>query len=209
MTRFVSLAAVGLTVLLGACSAVPPAPAPPTVPAVDETALWQAHEASVQPLVDWVASGKAGYRLPDDAGSANLRWRQQGEHSELQLSGPLGAGAVTLDTVGPLLRLTRDGIERLYPADAAPWLGGETLLPIPVRALGYWLRGVPAPDLPLEQLDTRDGLARTLAQGGWLIDYQDYLQTDGYRLPRRLHIEAPQAGLSLRLILRDWALPDG
>jgi outer membrane lipoprotein LolB len=153
---------------------------------------------------NWEMRGKVAYRLPDDGGSASLHWQQDDGTSALRLSGPLGAGAVQIHTEGALLRVERDGIERLYPANAAPWLGGERLLPIPLPALRYWLRGLPAPDIPVDGLELTDGRAGSLDQAGWQLEFDDYRIEDGVALPHRIHIEVPEAELSLRLLLRQW-----
>lgn len=201
-------AALALALLLGACATAPPVTVPPQTPgpgaAEREAALWGARRAALQDLTRWQARGKVAYRLPDSAGSASLHWQQEDDGSALRLAGPFGAGAVQISMDGPLLKLRRDGIERRYPADAAPWLGGERLLPIPVDALQHWLRGLPDPQAPVDALDTEDGLARHLEQRGWRLDYGDYNATNGLQLPARITISVPGAELTLRLLLREW-----
>ncbi|MDP5054680.1 MAG: outer membrane lipoprotein LolB, partial [Congregibacter sp.] len=149
-----------------------------------------------------------------DAGSASLDWQQTGPQSELRLSGPLGVGSTEIRNEGALLGVRRDGIERLYPADAAPWLPGDTLLPVPVDSIGHWLRGVPDPALPVTLLNvdfgaeagTDTAVARRIEQNGWVIGYEDYQDVRGLPMPARLRLENPDANLNLRVILRAWEL---
>jgi len=173
---------------------------------VDAAQLWATQQQRLRELADWRLRGKVAYRLPDAAGSASLDWRQEQGSSELRLSGPLGAGAVRISTEGPLLKLSRDGIDRLYPADAAPWLGGDRLLPIPVEALQFWLRGLPAPDTPVHTLRSGEGHILELVQEGWHLSYGDFQRYDDLLLPGRINIAVPGAQLSLRVLLRDWEL---
>jgi outer membrane lipoprotein LolB len=203
--------AIGLLALiLSGCTTLPeespPAPdaAVDVAPTPSEAERWATHREAVLAMADWEARGKVAYRLPEDSGSANLTWQQQGEDSELRLSGPLGAGATTIRNDGPLIRVARDGIERLYPADAAPWLPGGDLLPIPVEAIRHWIRGVPDPGLPVDTLTLQNARAATLAQGGWLIWFDAYDESVQPPLPSRLRIEAPVAKLSLRALIREW-----
>lgn len=194
------------SVLLTACATQQPDVIPPTpdTPVLSEQELWDAHRATVAVAEDWQARGKVGYRLPDDAGSASLRWQQRGQQSNLRLAGPLGANAVTLRSDGALISLTRDGIERLYPADAAPWLGDGRLLPIPVVSIRHWLRGIPDPDKPVTTLVTAGGLAQHIEQEGWAIRYENYGSSRSGALPKRLVVEAPDASLTLTVIVRQW-----
>jgi outer membrane lipoprotein LolB len=162
----------------------------------------------VRELRHWQARGKVAYSLPQDGGSANLIWDQAGNQSELNLSGPLGAGSTRVRNDGPLISVRRDGIERRYPADAAPWLPSGTLMPIPLTAIHYWLRGIPDPERPVDELSTEGGLARTIRQEGWLVVVDEYHADAPAPLPKRLRIEAAEVGLSLRTYLRQWDLAE-
>ncbi len=174
-------------------------------PEPTEAERWERHERLVRHLPDWKARGKVAYRLPDDGGSANLIWEQSGAQSELNLSGPLGAGSTQVRNDGPLISVRRDGIERSYPADAAPWLPNGALMPIPIDSIHYWLRGIPDPNRPIGELSTQDGLARTIRQEGWLVAIDEYHEDGPAPLPRRLRIEADKVGLTLRTYLRQWS----
>ena len=181
-----------LALLLGACTSAPPqrptqAPAPPVTQAsLDE--LREARQSALRAISAWRVQGKVAYRLPDDGGSASLDWRQIDEHS--------------------LLRVSRDGIERLYPADGAPWLPGGALLPIPVTSIQYWLRGLPDPSLPVEALEYDGVTPCALQQHGWQVSYETFREVRGLDMPARLTLLAPAADLSLRIVLRNWDLQD-
>ena len=203
------LPALLAALILSACSTQAPAPdsnalPPPVAPQLSEQERWQARLSALGTLGDWRVRGKVAYRLPDDAGSASLDWQQSGAQSALRLSGPLGVGSTEIRNEGALLRVQRDGIERLYPADAAPWLPGGTLLPVPVASIQHWLRGAPDPALPVTAIERNNALATFLEQDGWEIRYSDYENYRGLAMPSRMTLKAPQAKLSLRVILRDW-----
>ncbi|WOJ95012.1 lipoprotein insertase outer membrane protein LolB [Congregibacter variabilis] len=200
---------VALVALISACSSAPPvpqrpAPLPPQAQQASEEERWAKRLNSLASLEDWRVRGKVAYRLPDDAGSASLDWQQADEQSELRLSGPLGVGSTEVHNEGALLRVKRDGIERLYPADAAPWLHGGTLLPVPVGSIQHWLRGVPDPAQPVTLLVTDNALASRIEQNGWVVEYSDYKDVRGLAMPARLLLTVPKIELSLKLILRAW-----
>jgi outer membrane lipoprotein LolB len=203
------LAGAALVLALGACSGqpqLPPPLPPPDAPQLDEQTRWEQRLERLAALQDWRIRGKVGYRLPEDAGSASLDWRQAGERSDLRLSGPLGTGSTQITNEGALLRVHRDGIARLYPADAAPWLPDGTLLPVPIDSIRHWLRGIPDPAQPLDALVTVNALAEGFQQVGWVVRIEDYRDEQGIALPSRLTLEAPAAELHLRLILREWEI---
>lgn len=198
-----------LALLLGACTSTAPprpvqTPPPPAQTSLDE--LRDARQQTLLAMNAWRVQGKVAYRLPDDGGSASLDWRQDDEYSRLRLSGPLGVASTRIVNEGALLRVSRDGIERLYPADGAPWLPGGALLPIPVTSIQYWLRGLADPSLPVEAIDYEGVAPRSLTQHGWQVLYETFREERGVTLPARLNLLAPAADLSLRIVLRNWDL---
>lgn len=209
--RLSRTALIGMLLILGACTTQPeqiPPPVPPAVPARSDAERWEQRRATLMALQQWRVRGKVGYRLPDDAGSASLDWRQSGEQSDLRLAGPLGTGTTQIRNEGALLRVQRDGIARLYPADAAPWLPGGTLLPVPIDSIRHWLKGLPDPAQPVDDLVFENALASTISQAGWTIRYEDYRDTQGLSLPARMTLEASDADLRLTVILREWEITD-
>ena len=188
--------------MLGACSSLPP-----ERPAASDDERWQARKQHLAGQRQWSARGKVAYRLPDAAGSTSLSWRQRDTQSRLRLAGPLGVGRTEIANEGAWLRVRRDGVERRYPADAAPWLPGGALLPIPVDSVRFWLRGVPDPALPVDNLTLEEGRALGFSQSGWSIRYDTYAVTQGLEMPTRLSLHAPAAQLTLQLILRQWTAP--
>ncbi|MEM1188786.1 MAG: lipoprotein insertase outer membrane protein LolB [Pseudomonadota bacterium] len=204
-------ALVAAALALSACTTTVPRDAPiqaetasDSSPGLSEQERWALHRNAVAAEDSWIARGKVAYRLPGDGGSANLFWRQNGGQSELRLSGPLGAGSTEIRNDGALISVRRDGIERRYPADAAPWLPDGQLLPIPVASLRYWLRGVPDPGAAEAAVDLGDGLAASLTQSAWTVRIEAYDRAQAPPLPSRLRIEAPDAALVLRVLIRDW-----
>ncbi|MFK7829124.1 MAG: lipoprotein insertase outer membrane protein LolB [Congregibacter sp.] len=185
-------------------SNVPDEPPPSEVP--DEETRWAQRVSLLSNWSEWRVRGKVAYRIPEDAGSANLHWSQLEDASTLRLSGPLGAASTRITNEGALLRVRRDGIERLYPADAAPWLPGKRLLPVPIQSVHYWLRGVPDPDIPIDQLEHDDALAIAITQAGWQIKYLEYRIYKGTSMPLRLQLTAPDSELMLTVVLRAWEL---
>lgn len=191
--------ALAATALLAAC-ATPPAPPP----AGAGQQLWPAHRAAAEALSEWEVEGRVSVRTGQQGASATLNWHQHPDHSRLQAVGPLGAGAFTLERNpdGAVLR-TADGRVRTAPQVEALVLdafGAD----VPVRALGYWIRGVPAPG-PVQALTVdAHGRLGTLTQDGWVLAFTHYTTSTQPPLPTRLR--AQREDTEVRLAIRTWRL---
>lgn len=189
----IRLALAALGVLLVAACATPGR----QLPASD----FELQQKQLQALDNWQVEGKIGLRSNGRGNSAQLNWQQQQGHYRLRLSGPLGIGTVLVDgnDEGVQLR-TREGVYRA----ASPELLLEQLTgwQIPVSALQYWARGLPSPDLPIEQQRVELGRLSALQQGGWSIDYRDFVQVQDLWLPRKMVMNRPETQLTL--LYHNW-----
>ena len=187
------LALAALGVLLVAACAAPGR----QLPASD----FELQQKQLRALDNWQVEGKIGLRSNGRGNSAQLNWQQQQGHYRLRLSGPLGIGTVLVDgnDEGVQLR-TREGVYRA----ASPELLLEQLTgwQIPVSALQYWARGLPSPDLPIEQQRVELGRLTALQQGGWSIDYRDFVQVQDLWLPRKMVMNRPETQLTL--LYHNW-----
>ena len=164
---------------------------------------WQAHREQLQRLSHWTASGKIALRTPEQAESASMVWQQIGLASHLRLSGPMGVSATTVDSDGEILEVRQgDKYSRWNLND--PQLGQERSWDLPLRAMHYWVKGIPAPDSPVEhlQLDEARQLPLQLQQQGWTVEYQQFASFDGYLLPTKLQVYRGET--RARILLREW-----
>ncbi|TGD71537.1 outer membrane lipoprotein LolB [Mangrovimicrobium sediminis] len=164
---------------------------------------WQQRESQLLALTSWEASGKIALRSAQQSDSASLRWRQDGEATHLELSGPLGMAATTVDSDGEFITLRRGDEVRHWALDD-PALGEANQWDLPLAALHYWLKGVPAPGIAVQalQLDPATGLPQRLEQQGWQVDYDSFGGFGEYQLPTRLQVQ--RADTRARILLRQW-----
>ena len=80
---------------------------------------------------------------------------------------------------------------------------------LPLGALPYWLKGLPAPEMEIQdmELGVDPALLRMLQQDDWKITYETYADYGSLRLPTRLQIH--RRDTSVRLIIRDWQVAPG
>ncbi len=175
--------------LLSACAQLPQRPAN----------AWNAPAWSF-----WSMRGRIAVHAGEEGWHASLNWRQTGEEYFLELTGPLGQGAVRLhsDATGVSLA-SADGKQDWAP-DVDALLLRNTGWTLPVAGLRYWVRGRAVPDQPAQWEWAVDGLPQRLRQNGWVITYSEFREQAGLGLlPRRIDVE--REGLSARLIVDGWS----
>lgn len=193
-------ALVALVLLLAGCAAEPGRP-----PVAD---TWQVHSARLAQLDDWRAEGKLALRTEDMSESVSLLWRQQGSSTLVHLQGPLGVNATTISSDGRQLEIRRGDEHRILDLSEPGALQRQTGWDLPLPALPYWLKGMPAPGaVEALELNAEGTLLQSLHQGSWEVRYEQYGVFGDLYLPTRLRIVRQDT--SARVILRDWQVTPG
>lgn len=179
--------------LLGGCAT---APAPPP-------SDWESRRSELLAATHWSAQGKIALRSAEQTESASLSWYQAGDQSQLQLSGPLGFSATTIESNATHFSI-RQGDEYQRWALDDPALQEHNPWQLPLKSLHYWLKGIPAPQVSVQTLefDPATRLPRVLRQQGWTVEYQGYAPYAGHHLPVR--IEVSRDSTRARIVLREW-----
>lgn len=153
---------------------------------------------------NWQIRGRVSLVKGDQGWHASLNWREDAGRYRLDLSGPLGQGAVRIEGDAAGVRLqTADG--RGYLAqDADTLVRSATGWQFPVAGIRYWVRGVPVPGQPAAVKTDADGHLISLAQSGWDISYDRFQDLDGRAWPTRLRLTTDD--LSVRLVVDEWTL---
>ncbi|MGD2113070.1 MAG: lipoprotein insertase outer membrane protein LolB, partial [Gammaproteobacteria bacterium] len=147
----------------------------------------RATPAAMPPVTEypvWRLRGRTSLVRGEQGWHAGMHWSEADGHYRLNLSGPLGQGAVQIDgEADGIIRLqTADGVE--YTAqDVDTLVEAVTGWRFPVSGIRYWVRGVPAPG-PFVRAD-RDASGRLehLLQDGWDIRYSRYRTVAGRDWP--------------------------
>jgi outer membrane lipoprotein LolB len=193
-SRAWGVAAATLVVLAGCRTAPAPAPAAPP---------WAARRPELQSREHFGLKGRVAVAAGVQGFNARLRWAQDGNHAQLALEGPLGAGAVHIDARGSDLDIVTANGARLTSDAAHAELDTRLGFDPPLASLRYWILGVPDPALPAaETLDPLRQRLTRLEQDGWRIDYGSYVAVGGEWLPARLTLE--RAAVRVKLLVDDW-----
>jgi len=165
---------------------------------------WPARQRALAALRDWSVNGRLAVTTAQEGWHVSLYWVQQGPVYSIDLIGPLGQGRVRIqgDAQGVALRTADGQFQRATDADEL--LERAVGVRIPLNGLLYWVRGLPAPGQPDSLALDEQGRLSRLEQGGWQIDYLDYMPVAPLELPRR--IRATQGEIKVQVIVNEWSL---
>jgi outer membrane lipoprotein LolB len=191
--------AAGLVVLLGlaGCRTLPPATAV-SVP-------WEVRRPALQALQHFAVKGRVAVATGSNGFNANLRWTQDADTAHLTLEGPLGIGAVQVNSTGGSLEVINSHGEHIGDDLARAELRAKLGFDVPLTSLRYWILGVPAPGSPAQEvLDVAQQRLESLTQDGWHVTYGGYVDAHAQTLPARVTLE--REAVRVRLVVDDWQL---
>jgi outer membrane lipoprotein LolB len=165
---------------------------------------WLLHQQRVSAQNHWLMQGRVAIRYGDEGGQGLLHWRQDDESYDLRFYDALNRLQLHIegDAQGVLLHSRNQ--ETRQAADAETLMQQYLGWSVPVNALRYWVRGLPEPELPVDESQLTNNRLLQLSQGDWRIQYQRYEEIDGIWLPDLLKIEAPT--LRIKLVVEKWSL---
>ncbi len=154
---------------------------------------------------DWSFKGKMAVRNSTEASSFNINWLQQAEIYTLELSGPLGQGAIVINGKPGDVSLTKNN--QVFHSENLSQLVYETTeMDLPMEHLQYWVRARPYPYAAYARAKDANNQLETLSQSGWTVTYSAYFE-QLEPLPRKLSFT--NGTDSAKLIIREWKeLPD-
>lgn len=168
------------------------------------TVSWPEHQAEISQLKAWVLRGKLGIKAPDSRHSASLHWQQDHAHYQIQLSGPLSQGKIRLSGTAEQLRLERSQLPTIETTQPETLLMQELGWLLPIKQIHFWVKGLPAPNIKIEQQLLTDGVLTQLQQGGWTLQYSRYQNSKQHLLPGKIVMSKGQ--IRLTLIAKQWQL---
>ena len=164
---------------------------------------WQDREMQLMALSHWKASGKLAIRSAEQSESATMKWDQANKLTRILLSGPMGLGALAIESDQQSLQITQDGKTQHYDISSGWAEQSMVAWDLPLQALPYWVLGLPAPSDSVHEQVVEQGLLRQVEQLGWTVSYESYGQFAQYLLPTRLTLERNDT--RARLIIRTWS----
>ncbi len=193
MLRWYTLALMGL--LMVGCAVLPP------LSSEDQADRWQQRQAELLQLQHWVIHGRIALRHNDEQWHANVRWRQDQAHFDIQLFGPFGRDIARIQGNSEGVTL-RTGEGEHYLAQHVDELTQQVLgWPLPAAGLRYWILGHPQPSRKHNLKLSPQGQLDALQQSGWEIRYERYHEAP-LHLPQRMRLQ--YENIYLRLLIDEW-----
>ncbi|MGM0594057.1 MAG: lipoprotein insertase outer membrane protein LolB [Pseudomonadota bacterium] len=190
-----------LLLLLSACSSTPERPLPD-----DNQRAWEQRQQRLAQLQHWDLTGRLAILTDHEGWHVSIDWQQRAERYAIMLAAPMSQGALKLDGDNRQVTLQSDQGSSISANDPEALLAQQYGWRVPVSALRYWVRGLPAPGAHQAELDRHGRLTR-LAQQGWEIELRDYTEHQGHELPGRVFASNHQG--KVKLVIRRWQLLEG
>ena len=185
--------------LVSACAQAPSAPVdsdPPT-----RNTLCQQRQLFLSDYETWNLSARLAVNAGSRHETATIFWRRRGLTSRIDLFGAFGVGRVRIseDPQGAVLVKEDKNSVKGQSADEVLYrtLGWH----VPFKQMGYWLRGLPEPELPVTIELDKTGKLKKLIQSGWQVTFLEYRIYAGLELPRKLYLVADPDMLPARIQL--------
>lgn len=170
-------------------------------------AAWQERQRLFANMQAWRLSGRVGLQLRDDNWSFGLNWLEKGSgRYDMSITNPLtGAIMAMVQSSGSQVTLRAADGKTYQDTDAERLLAKQLRLNFPLKNLRYWARGIPAPNLSVEdvQLDEQ-GRPIRLQQAGWVVNYPRYKGNGTNALPARIDLEQAAEQVRARVVAKEW-----
>ena len=178
----------------------------PAVAPSDPQTAWQQRQARFASMSSWRLQGKVGLQFRDQSASFGLSWLQQGKDQyEMNIKNPI-TGSVMAYLNGTATDVTLQANGKTYrDASAERLLQGQMGVSLPVSGMKYWVRGIPSPEVPVENVVLDNvGRPQTLQQSGWLVEYNGW-QGDGFlALPDKISLSRAVENTKVKVIAKEW-----
>jgi outer membrane lipoprotein LolB len=195
--------------LLAGCAAQTKAPTPnagAAVAPVDPQAAWKQRQASFAHMSSWRLQGRVGMQFRDQSASFGLSWLQQGnDQYEMNIKNPL-TGSLMAYLKGTASDVTLQANGKTYrDADAERLLQSQMGVSLPLSGMKYWVRGIPSPDSPVEQVKLDNmGRPESLQQSGWLVEYTGWQGNGWNAMPDKINLSRAVENTKVKVIAKDW-----
>ena len=150
-------------------------------------------------------SGELGVVDRQRGFSGSFYWRDHRGRNLLIVTAPLGSGGFRLSGhSGDWQLVTSRGrilsVRHCLRCVLAHWFA----VPVPIRSLDYWVRGLPDPGIPARGIWDSRGRLRHLTQEDWQLLFEHYGRIDGLPVPNSLILRYRSA--RIHLVVDRWTI---
>lgn len=147
-------------------------------------------------LKQWLFEGRMSITGAEDSWSASIEWQHEQGADKINLSGPLGQGAVVIKLTEGQVSVD-DGSGKIEQSDEPDLFVMQKLgVFVPVRALAYWVVGLPDPERRIN--DYPQGFE----QEGWRVGYKEWQSVEKQVMPHKINVHNDR--VKLKLVFDRW-----
>lgn len=154
----------------------------------------------------WLIKGKLGFKSPEKKQSANLRWQQQSDQYQLNLTSIIGTSLMSMRGNKDQVTLVAD--DKTYQdSDASHLIWRTTGWQIPVDNLKNWIKGQhqPRDKVTTSQQGWITELQPTcLGCNDWSISYDKYQLVGEIWLPHKVVLKNSRNNSQLLIRINQW-----
>jgi len=191
-----------LLLLSGCAGLKPAAESPLPTPVGNPADLNRAHLAQLAKIDQFYLQARIGIQANGKGSSGSTRWRHNGEGNDISMLSPVGGTVAKIITNNEGVTLTTNDGKVLQARDAEALTEEHLGWRLPLQGLPDWALGRPNSHIYEEMQWDSIGRITRLKQDGWEIEYTEYMEASGYRLPKRIHLRS--RNLTLKLIIERW-----
>lgn len=189
--------------LLSSCSTLPTTPEPPLPTPVGTPAeLHQQHLAQQAQIDQFFLQARIGIQTGNKGSSGTIRWQHHATDDTISMLSPVAGTVARITANAEGVTLSQNDGTVLQAADAETLTQQQLGWRLPLRGLPDWALGRPTRHLVNSVEWDHIGRITRLEQDGWQIEYPEYMEAFGYRLPRKINLRNDK--LTLKLIIERW-----
>jgi len=193
--KFKFSSVIALMILMAACTSLHPS----------QTAVhfkkipWETRQAKLKQLTHWEMRGAFSVKHHNKAVIARFIWQQNANNYRISIHSSLNLIGLYIIGQPGHVKLWKSSKQIYYASNPEILMQQQLGWHLPISNLLYWIRGIPAPGNHHATFDSFNHLA-VLQQQGWRINYERYLQANGFDLPSV--IELSQANLQVKIVIK-------
>ena len=162
-------------------------------------------------LNKWQLKGKIAFLQTNKRESASINWKVNNDNQQLNLSTYLGISVLKLTSNNGLHTINLDG-KKYQSSDLETLIYSLTQLTLPVKALSYWLKGLPYQ--PSDHIDyhPETQLPKSLNSQYdgrlWQIKYSKYknIKNKSTNTLLATKITISQGDLTIKIAINNWTI---
>ena len=191
-----------LSVLSGCAALQPAGEKPLPLPQGSPAELHRVHMQQLSGIEHFFLQARIGIQANGRGSSGSTRWRHDSTGNDISILSPVGGTLAKIITSAEGVTLTTNDGKTLQAQNAESLTEQHLGWRLPLTGLPDWALGRPARALADKVEWDTIGRITSLTQNGWEIEYLEYMEAAGYRLPKKIQLKSDR--LTLKLVIDRW-----